>query len=68
MSLRQQTRCITCCIDIGMLLEKPLRKWGNAFGIMVSKAEAQRIGVRPGDLVDAEVRPHRAGAHDPPDR
>lgn len=42
-----------------MLVHKPLRRWGNAYGILVSKAEARQLGLREGEVVDAELKAHR---------
>lgn len=38
------------------MLAKILR-WGNSFGIRLSKQEAQREGLAPGQEVDVEIRP-----------
>lgn len=41
-------------------MEKPLRRWGNAFGILVSRAEARKLGLHEGDLVDVDLQRHDA--------
>ena len=42
-----------------MRLRKPLRKWGNAFGIIISKKEAEQLGIGVGDEVEADFQPRR---------
>lgn len=32
-------------------------EWGGSIGIRISKAEAQRLGIRPGQEVDLKVLP-----------
>lgn len=31
-------------------------EWGNSYGIRLTKAEAERLGLRPGDEVIVEVK------------
>ncbi len=40
-------------------LTKPLRKWGNAYGIIISREEARQMGLHTGDLVEADLNPVR---------
>ncbi|MGH2669846.1 MAG: hypothetical protein ACRDH5_12165 [bacterium] len=37
-------------------LKRRLTEWGNGFGIRLTKTEARELGVRAGDVVEAEVR------------
>lgn len=41
-----------------MHLTKRVSEWGNVYGVPISKKEAEALGIRPGDEVDLEVRPH----------
>ena len=42
-----------------MRLRKPLRKWGNAFGIIISRKEAETLGLAEGDEVEADLQPRK---------
>lgn len=42
-----------------MHVRKPLRRWGNAFGILISRKEAEALGVTEGEPVDADLQPAR---------
>jgi antitoxin component of MazEF toxin-antitoxin module len=44
---------------MAMHLRKPLRRWGNAFGILISRKEAEALGVTEGEPVEAELQPAR---------
>lgn len=39
-----------------MHVRRRVTEWGNGYGIRITKAEARKLGIRPGDLVDVEVR------------
>lgn len=41
-----------------MHLTKKIREWGNVYALPISKKEAAALGIRPGDKVDVEVKPH----------
>lgn len=36
-------------------LRRRLTEWGNGFGIRLTRKEAEALGVRAGDVIDAEV-------------
>lgn len=42
-----------------VMLRARLLKWGNSFGVRISKADVERLGVRVGDDLDVEVLPKR---------
>lgn len=37
-------------------LRRKITNWGHAYGIRVTKAELERLGLRPNDVADVEVR------------
>lgn len=39
-----------------MHVRRRLTEWGNGYGNRITKAEARTLGIRPGDVVDVEVR------------
>lgn len=42
-------------------LRRNLVKWGNAYGIRVTRREAERLGLHEKDPVQVEVRPEPRG-------
>ncbi len=38
-------------------LRRRLLKWGNGYGVRITKTEATRLGLRPGSELDMEIRP-----------
>lgn len=44
-------------------IRRRLSEWGNGYGIRITKSEARKLGLRPGDTVDIEVQ-GEAGPND----
>lgn len=42
-----------------VMLRAKLLRWGNSYGVRISKADVERLGVHPGDELDVEVLPKR---------
>ena len=42
-----------------VMLRAKLLKWGNSYGVRISKSDVDRLGVRVGDELDVEVLPKR---------
>lgn len=38
-------------------LRRRLLKWGNGYGVRITKKEAMRLGLKPGSELDLEIRP-----------
>ena len=38
-----------------MHVERDLRRWGNSFGVLITKQEAKELGLREGDRVSLEI-------------
>jgi hypothetical protein len=41
---------------LNMHVRRRVTEWGNGYGIRITKAEARKLGIRAGDVVDLEVR------------
>ena len=39
-----------------MHVRRRVTEWGNGYGIRITKTEARKLGIQPGDVVDVEVR------------
>jgi antitoxin component of MazEF toxin-antitoxin module len=44
-----------------MHLRRRLLKWGNGYGIRITKKEAQQLGVKAGNELDVKVDPRPVG-------
>jgi hypothetical protein len=39
-----------------MHVRRPLTKWGNGWGLRLTKKEVEKLGVKPGEPVEADLR------------
>lgn len=42
-------------------ISKPLRRWGNAYGIALSRTEVEALGARLGDILEGDLQSHGPG-------
>lgn len=40
-----------------MHVEGKLLRWGNSYGIRLRKADVDKLGIRPGDRIAADLQP-----------